>query len=187
MPQQKAVLEMKKQEPAARSAARYARALALVQLGQLVKAQEELERLLQDQPNFPGAKLAHQWLSTGQGPRPISLHPPKKMIRPKRPPVVGPTTPINGEDIWLASPPHDLWVLRMRDEDRTEYGPVAKKLLDQWASEGRIPPDAKVLRADWEKWKRASHVYPQLLRGRQATADSEPDDSSDIAATHNDR
>lgn len=175
------VLEMKKQDPAARSAARYARALALVQLGQLVKAQEELERLLQDQPNFPGAKLAHEWLSTGQGPRPISLHPPKKMIRPKRPPVVGPTREVDGEDTWLVPPPHDLWVLRMRDQARTEYGPVAKRLLDQWAREGRIPPDAKVLRADWEKWKRASQVYPQLIRDSRLHPLSDAN-SSDHAA-----
>ncbi len=180
------VLEMKKQDPPARSAARYARALALVQLGQLVKAQEELERLLQDQPNFPGAKLAHEWLSTGQGPRPVTLHPPKKMIRPKRPPVVGPATQINGEDLWLAPPPHDLWVLRMRDEARTEYGPIAKRLLDQWASEGRVPPDAKVLRADWEKWKRASHVYPQLVPDRRSAAVSDSDDAADVPAAKHD-
>lgn len=180
------VLEMKKQDPAARSAARYARALALVQMGQLVKAQDELERLLQDQPNFPGAKLAHEWLSTGQGPRPLSLHPPKKMIRPKRPPVIGPPTPTNGEDLWLASPPHDLWVLRMRDEARTEYGPIAKRLLDQWVSEGRIPADAKVLRADWEKWKRASHVYPQLAPDRASPTISDSNGSGGVVTTHSD-
>lgn len=181
------ILEMKKQEPAARNAARYARALALVQLGQLVKAQEELERLVQDQPNFPGAKIALEWLSTGQGNRPISLHPPKKLIRPKRPPVVGQGSAVNGDDPWITSPPHDLWVLRLRDKDRTEYGPVAKRLLDQWVSEGRIPADAKLLRADWAKWRRANQVYPQLNPNAAPPPASDSDDTEeDIAPAKSD-
>ncbi len=173
------VLEMKKQEPASRSAARYARAVAMVQQGQLVKAQEELERLIKDQANFPGAKLAYDWLATGQGARPPSLHPPKKMIRPKRPPVV--TAPVSSrdDDTWLAAPPHDQWVVRLRDKTRTEYGPVGKRLLDQWVSEGRIPADTKLLRADWERWKRAGHVYPEMVSpggvGLSPTSDSSVD------------
>lgn len=176
------VLEMKKQEPASRSAARYARAVAMVQQGQLVKAQEELERLIKDQVSFPGAKLAYDWLATGQGPRPPSLHPPKKMIRPKRPPVV--IAPVSSleDDSWLIAPPHDQWIVRLRDKARTEYGPVGKRLLDQWVAEGRVPSDAKILRADWERWKRAGDVYPQLVAPTGNAAGLTSDSSIDISS-----
>jgi tetratricopeptide (TPR) repeat protein len=168
------ILEMNKQEPAARNAARYARAVALVQQGQLVKAQEELDRLVKDSPSFPGAQLALAWLATGQGQRPESLFPPKSMTRPRRPPVVTPPISIQANEQWLKNPPHDLWVIRMRDEDRTEYGPVGKRLLDQWVTEGRIPADAKLLRADWERWKRANQIYPELSQPRGAVPSETP-------------
>ena len=157
------VIQLKRHDPAARRAAYYARALALLQHGQLVAAQHELERVVAEQPDFPGAALALQWLSSGQGPRPAALHPPSKMIRPKRPPIVrGPLTIERNNDPWMSSPPHDGWIVRLRDAERTEYGPVAKKLLDQWVAEGRIAADTKILRSDWDKWKRAAHVYPEL-------------------------
>ncbi len=161
-----AVIDIKRQEPRARHAAQYARALALVQQGQLTAAQRELELVVQEDDQFPGAKAALTWLANGQGPRPPQLHPPQKMIRPKRPPVVLAPIPIPVEDArWHCVPPHDGWIVRLRDKKRTEYGPVYKKLLDLWVSEGRIAPETKILRADWEKWKRAVEIYPQLTGG----------------------
>ncbi len=157
------VIQLKRNDPLARRAAHYARALALLQQGQLIDAQTELERIVAEQADFPGAAVALRWLSSGQGPRPQALHPPAKMIRPKRPPVVRTPLPIERpQDPWISPPPHDGWIVRLRDAERTEYGPVPKKLLDQWVAEGRVSADAKILRADWDKWKRAAQIYPEL-------------------------
>ena len=147
-----------------------------MQQGELVKAQQELELLVADPAGFPGAKAARDWLASGEGPRPLALHPPSQMVRPKRPPVVRPPLELEADgEAWASPPPYDLWVVRLRDAKRTEYGPVPKPILDQWVREGRIAAETKLLRADWERWRRARQVYAALAETHgQAPRDAAP-------------
>ena len=153
---------LRDQNKAAVGAARYARSLALVHKGEPEMAKKDLRRCITVMPNHIGAKQALEYLSHGNGSPPSVLNPPKAMIRPTRPPVVsGPSElKLSGEDQFANEAPFDTWLVRT--EDRREYGPVKKPILDQWVREGRLDETMRLLRADWNKWKRISKVYPQF-------------------------
>ena len=113
-------------------------------------------------PNNVGAKQALEYLGNGKGELPAVLQPPTDLMRPTRPlAIVEPIKlEIKAPDPFANEPPFDTWLLRT--EDRREYGPVPKKILDEWVSEGRVVSTMRLLRADWNKWKRVAKVYPQL-------------------------
>jgi tetratricopeptide (TPR) repeat protein len=154
---------LRDQRPAAVGAARYARGLALVQHGELEPAKRDFRKCLSALPKHVGAAQALEHLTHGKGAAPSVLQAPPEPIRPTRPPVLsGPSELIqNGEDQFINEAPFDTWILRT--EDRKEYGPVKKSILDQWVKEGRLDETMRLMRADWTKWKRISKVYPQFL------------------------
>lgn len=153
---------LREQNRAAVGAARYARGLALVQHGELEPAKRDFRKCLSAMPKHIGAAQALEHLSHGNGQVPAVLQPPAETIRPTRPPVLsGPSELIQaGEDQFSVDPPFDMWILRC--EDRKEYGPVKKPIMDQWVKEGRLDETMRLMRADWSKWKRISKVYPQF-------------------------
>lgn len=153
---------LRDQSPPAVAAARFARALAMFHLGELPSATKDLRRCLTSLPNHVGARQALEHVTHGNGSLPSALQVSNEPIRPTRPPVLtGPSElKITGEDQFANHPPFDTWILRT--EDRREYGPVPKQILDQWVKEGRIDETMRLMRADWSKWKRVSKVYPQF-------------------------
>lgn len=154
----------REQRPTAVGAARYARGLALVQHGETEPAKRDFRKCLSVLPHHVGAAQALEYLTHGNGEPPSVLKAPADAIRPTRPPVLsGPSELIqNGEDQFSNEPPYDTWILRT--EERKEYGPVKKPILDQWVKEGRLDETMRLMRADWSKWKRISKVYPQFNR-----------------------
>lgn len=159
---------LRDQQPGAVGAARYARGLAMVQHGELDPAKRDFRKCLSVLPRHVGAAQALEYLTHGEGEAPSVLKPPAETIRPTRPPVLsGPSELIqNGEDQFANQPPYDTWILRT--EDRKEYGPVKKQILDQWVKEGRLDETMRLMRADWTKWKRISKVYPQFASSAAA-------------------
>ena len=153
---------LRDQHPTAVAAARFVRGLALVQLEKDDLAIKDLRRCISVMPNNIGAKQALEYLGNGKGELPAVLQPPTDLMRPTRPLAI--VTPLKLEksapDPFANEPPFDTWLLRT--EDRREYGPVPKKILDEWVSEGRVVSTMRLLRADWSKWKRVEKVYPQL-------------------------
>ena len=149
-------------KPSAVAAARFVRALTRAQLGKNESAIKDLRRCIAVMPNNIGAKQALEYLSNGKGDAPAVLQSPTNPVRPTRPLAI--VEPLKLEtktpDPFANEPPFDTWLLRT--EDRREYGPVPKRVLDLWVSEGRVVSSMRLLRADWGKWKRVTKVYPQL-------------------------
>jgi tetratricopeptide (TPR) repeat protein len=155
------VLEMQRVNAKAAAAARCARAIALVQLGELTKAEEDFQKVLSIESDHIVAQESMAWLQEGTGPRPKILQPPTELIRPTRPPQAGKPIELNDDpEKWNSPPPFDLWLVRT--EDKREYGPVTKSMLDSWVRQGRIRKRTRLLRSDWKRWKRADFVYPEL-------------------------
>lgn len=155
------VLDMQRVNDKAAAAARCARAIALVQMGELTKAEEDFQKVVKSEPENVPAAEALKWLKDGSGPRPKMLAPPEELIRPTRPPQVKKPIELGSHpDKWSAPAPFDLWLVRT--EDKREYGPVTKTMLDSWVQQGRIRKRTRLLRSDWKRWKRADHVFTEL-------------------------
>jgi len=159
------VINLRRKDKYSLAAARCARAVVLVQHGDLIRAKREFDRVLKRFPDHPIANAASQWLVDGQGERPAILMPPEKMIRPTRPPVVGESIEIGATDArWDGESPFDLWIVR--NKKHREYGPVTKLMLDDWVRQGRISERTRLLRCGWSKWRKAYRVYEELLTER---------------------
>ena len=155
------VLDMQRVNDKAAAAARCARAIALVQMGELTRAEEDFQKVVATEPENTPALEALKWLREGVGARPKMLTPPDQMIRPTRPPQVKKTIELGDlPEKWNAPAPFDLWLVRT--EDKREYGPVTKTMLDNWVQQGRIRKRTRLLRSDWKRWKRADHIYTEL-------------------------
>lgn len=170
------VIDLERDSKLAVATARCARAVALVQNGQLIRAEKEFLKVLEQVPNHEGARKAYNWLQTGEGKRPGILTPPDQVVRPTRPPVM--RTPIvlertdqphngNGAHEKVQQPPFDTWIVRTAE--KREYGPISKEMLEDWVREGRIGSDAKLLRSGWPKWRRAIILYPELIGKKPKT------------------
>ncbi|HMO13275.1 MAG TPA: tetratricopeptide repeat protein [Pirellulaceae bacterium] len=155
------VIALERKSLLAAAAARCARAVALVQQGQLVKAEKEFRKVLIDVPEHDGAKQAVEWLNNGEGLRPAILTPPQHEVSLTRPPIRYAPIPMERNGEQKESPPFDLWIVRTKDN--REYGPVQREILQNWIKDGRIDRDAKLLRSGWPKWRRAIVVYPELI------------------------
>lgn len=70
-----------------------------------------------------------------------------------------------------ASVAPDQWYVQT--ESGEQFGPISKKELDSWVSEGRVDSSCQLLQEHWDQWKWAEDVYPQLANSA-ATEDGEP-------------
>src|SRR5262245_29776424 len=73
----------------------------------------------------------------------------------------------------------DLWFFKA--EDGSDYGPVDKKVLDEWFAEGRISDDCQVLHLGDEQWHWASDLFPELVAGQGKIAQGTPAKRYDIS------
>ena len=160
-----AVLNLQREHPRRAASARCARAIVLVQNGDLLKAKKEFDRVLKRFPDHSLAKPAASWLSQGEGPRPKILAPPEKSIRPSRPPVLFFEVVLEAQSDQLASKSYELWVVRY--SQKREYGPLSKSVLDEWVKQGRVGENARLLKSGWTKWKRAGRLYKGLKHARR--------------------
>jgi hypothetical protein len=166
-----AVIELQSDDPFSVAAARCARAIVLVQHGDLIRAKKEFDRVLARFPDHPLAGAASRWLENGRGTRPEALMPPSRLVRPTRPPVLYAPHPLpdaaatNGAAAESDSP-LDLWIVRT-DKPR-EYGPIAKSVLDDWVRQGRIDGTSRLLKSGWKKWRKAWRIYSTLERQRKS-------------------
>ena len=155
------VMDLRREDKFSVAAARCARAVVLVQHGELIRAKKEFDRVLSTFPDHPLASSASAWLTDGKGKRPQILMPPDRMIRPTRPPVIIEPVDVGETDPkWEGQAPFDLWIVRT--EKPREYGPVSKSMLDDWVSQGRLNSRARLLRCGWNKWRKARRVYKEL-------------------------
>ncbi len=158
------VMDLQRDDEKSLAAARYGRALALIQQGELTKARKDFEKVIRHDPDHRGAQVALDWMESGTGKRPPSLAPPEQLIRPHRPPLkIKPVQVVDDEGKWDADPPFGDWIVRRQGKTRKEYGPIPKSVLDQWVVEGRVSTETRLLRADWKKWRKATYVFPELL------------------------
>lgn len=159
------------------TAAVYARGVALFHEGDTAAARQDFERALEVEPRYKPARIAIDWLDGRVRQRPKALLAPKQVIRPTRPRVIAePLTSLVVDPSWDCPPPFDQWLVRT--VDGIEFGPCPKLVVDQWTKEGRVDEETRLLRADWERWRRASTVFPEL-----AEEPTERASVSDVDAT----
>jgi hypothetical protein len=73
---------------------------------------------------------------------------------------------------------------RLRIDDGREFGPVDRKELDQWMSEGRVTPTSQLRREGESTWRPATEIYPALAAvasGGTAFAAAAPSPFGDAA------
>jgi TM2 domain-containing membrane protein YozV len=58
----------------------------------------------------------------------------------------------------------------VKTDDGEDYGPVSRRELDQWASEGRLNADCQLLKDGSEQWQWATDLYPALDPEAAATS-----------------
>ena len=156
-----AVIELMGNDVKFVAAARYARAIALVQGEEWELARNDFCLLLKINPNDEALKNAVDWLQNRSTERPAFLAAEIEFKRPTRPPVVRMGLDVvESEAAWAIGPPYDTWVVRTAD--KKEYGPVHYGILKTWISDGRVDVGMKLLRADWSKWKRAEKVFSEI-------------------------
>lgn len=164
-------------DAATEAVAAYSRGVAYLHEGETEAARKDFELTLRVQPSYRPARVALDWIDGKIRERPKALVVPRHVVRPTRPRVIRrPVTELLVDESWEIKPPFDQWIVRSKEG--VEFGPTPKVLLDQWCREGRIDDETRLLRADWEKWRRASVVYPELLRNaNQATTGKKVEDS----------
>lgn len=64
----------------------------------------------------------------------------------------------------------DQWYVQT--DSGEQFGPISKQELDSWVGEGRLDSTCQVLNEQWDQWKWAEEVYPQLAHSA-ATEDGE--------------
>ncbi len=65
----------------------------------------------------------------------------------------------------------DLPEWHVQTDDGEEYGPVTKTELEEWVADGRLDQTCQVIHEDWDQWKWAEEVFPELAEA----AEPEPD------------
>ena len=156
------IAKLMKEDDKTVAAARYARAIARYTMDMPEKAKRDFSRVISLDPTNDHAALALQWLNDPEScDKPSLLDPVTEVVRPTRPPVVRSkvtlTTPPKD---WSAEKPYHTWILRSLD--KKEYGPISRETLNLWIEEGRIDFGMKLLRADWNKWKRTEKIFHEL-------------------------
>jgi hypothetical protein len=69
-------------------------------------------------------------------------------------------TPDLAQTQYTPRPDSEKW--QIRTPDGRVYGPVVKRELDEWVSEGRVPAEAYVQRESDPTWRPATALYPFL-------------------------
>lgn len=171
------VMELVRDDRATVAAARYARAIAEIHVGNFEYAARDFRKLILVNPDNLHFQSANKWLNDRSQPIPAFLAPPETTQRPTRPPVIrkGVTLSEKTTKQWKSESPYDGWIVRTAE--KKEYGPVPLMLLDNWAKEGRLDVGMKLLRSDWPKWKRIEKILTEItpLESFAATIDTFPD------------
>ncbi len=142
--------------------ARYARALAWIQAGEIESAKHDLHKLDRKHPEkFRTLRRLLSWLDNRDTSPPPEVFQPDKMSKIAKPKVVSKAIKrIDDNGTWTVKPPFDTWIVKVNDH---EFGPVNKQTLDRWLEQGRLAPGMKVMRGDWSRWKHIEKVYRELL------------------------
>lgn len=156
------VAKLMKEDNKTVAAARYARAIASYTMNMPDKAKRDFTRVIKLDPTNEHAALALQWLNDPEScDKPSQLSLETEVVRPTRPPVVRTKMKVTtSPKHWSAEKPYHTWILRSLD--MKEYGPLSRETLDLWIEEGRVDFGMKLLRADWNKWKRAEKIFNEL-------------------------
>lgn len=156
-----AVARLMKHDDQFVGAAKYARGIARVQLEQLELAYKDFKTVLDLDPSNVPAQVAISWLKNPARELPPFLEKPEAQKKPIRPPVVRtPVVMTTSNKDWRVEKPFNCWILRTLD--KTEYGPVTRDILNCWIEEGRIDFGMRLLRADWQKWKKVERIFDEL-------------------------
>ncbi|HMP78791.1 MAG TPA: tetratricopeptide repeat protein, partial [Pirellulaceae bacterium] len=156
-----AVLKRMPSESQSAGQVRLLRAIAWIRDGQYYAAERDLKKVRKVLRNNALADQLLMWVRDRDLPMPNELEVNGKLKQLTRPPRVREGIAVNrDDDQWLVAAPYDMWILR--DAGATEFGPVSKLTLDQWAEQGRIAQGMRLLRSDWSKWKKAEKIYPDL-------------------------
>ena len=156
------VAKLMKEDSRTVAAARYARAIARYTMDMPDKAKRDFERVIKLDPTNEHAALALQWLNDPEScDKPSQLLLENEVVRPTRPPVVRAKLKVTtSPKHWSVEKPYHAWILRTLD--KKEYGPLSRETLNLWIEEGRVDFGMKLLRADWNKWKRAEKIFNEL-------------------------
>lgn len=156
------VIELMRSDKKTVAAARYARAIAYVNLKQYDDAQRDFRKLVAIDPANQRFQAAMEWLEDREKPVPQFLERTENVQRPTRPPVVRNGTELSQRTIakWQSETRYDSWVLRTIE--KREYGPVHFGILKTWVQDGRVDVGMRLLRADWSKWKRVESILPEI-------------------------
>ena len=156
------VANLMKEDSRTVAAARYARAIARYTMDMPDKAKRDFERVIKLDPTNEHAALALQWLNDPDScDKPSQLLLENEVVRPTRPPVVRAKLKVTtSPKHWSVEKPYHAWILRTLD--KKEYGPLSRETLNLWIEEGRVDFGMKLLRADWNKWKRAEKIFNEL-------------------------
>ncbi|HAN96243.1 MAG TPA: hypothetical protein DCQ98_01835 [Planctomycetaceae bacterium] len=146
----------------------FMRGVAWFHQGDMARMRQDLERAQLAQAKHRGAAVVLDWLDNRVERFPKQLAPPRRQILPTRP-AAGQTwsfaEPVQDEPEF----PLDQWIVRKSDD--REYGPLSRRTLLDWTREGRVEPTDWVLRADWNRWRRASTAWALLARPKRASDD----------------
>lgn len=156
----------------------YGRGLAMYQLDDLDGSKKSFRKAIALAPSLEPAILILDWMVGKTGRRPAQLDPPQSSVKLAAPPLMRPRLPnVQSDARWDAEPPWNLWLISSADDD-AEFGPVERSILDRWCQQGRIGEQTLLLRADWDEWKWASDVYPQLGHANRISPQKEGATSS---------
>ena len=162
------VVDLLKDQPDRQADAIFARGIVCGQL-------DEFEAAAQDFLTLRKKQLGDQteidsllgWIQDRDPPRPDQLKPPKTIIRPTRPPIISTIVPNwLPERSWEHPPPHDQWVVNLGSNK--EFGPVRYDIMLLWIREGRLDGRTRLLRSDWDRWRRLNKVFSNLNTDSQS-------------------
>lgn len=136
------------------------RGLARVQLHRRDQALADFHEALDRSPTNKVARAGAEHLEGQREQRPPELAAPLKRLPLPKPLVVRPPLAIRPDPQWNVDPLWDQWLIR--GKGNAEYGPYAKGELDELAREGRIAPDTRLWRIDWEATRAADEIYAEL-------------------------
>ena len=157
-----AVIDLLNEHPQQKTQAVLARAMACAQLDEFDTAFHDFQTLVEK--GYRGdvdIKSFISWIENRKQPRPDELKPPTTLIRPTRPPIISTIVPNwLPETSWEQPAPHDQWIVNI-GSDR-EFGPVRYDIMLLWIREGRLAAETRLLRSDWNRWRRLDKLFSNL-------------------------
>lgn len=154
-----------------------ARGIAFYHLEKEKRSRKDIETSLSHNSDQAVAVELLKWLNEKTESVPVELEKPDEIVRPKRPKITGRSVTANEIEFnaWETQPPFDLWIVKKGSK---EYGPVPKHVLNDWVIQGRMDRQTRLLRADWDRWKRVEIVFPAIVpanSGPRVANESEKD------------